>query len=115
MKRRRLLLAGLICLGLLVLVLAILLLRSPSRPVPVRRQEVVLRAHTSYVHAVAFAPDGKTLASGTGVLLGQPGEVILWDLPAGRPRAVLPEERGPVQCLAFSPDGDVLAAAGMEG
>src|SRR5205814_6546606 len=68
-----------------------------------------------WVYAVAFALDGRTLASGAGALRDRPGAVVLWDLPAGRPRAVLAEDRGPVQCLAFSPDGDTLAAAGMEG
>jgi WD40 repeat protein len=39
------------------------------------RQIATLKGHDNYVHAVAFAPDGKTLASGSR------GKTIkIWDL-----------------------------------
>jgi WD40 repeat protein len=64
---------------------------------------VVLNGHTDAATCVAFAPDGKTLASG-----GAESAVRFWDLAA---RATIRTIQGPgtfygaVQSLAFSPDG----------
>jgi WD40 repeat protein len=60
-----------------------------------------------FVRAVAFAPDGRTLA-----LTGYEGTIPLLELPSGRQRMTL---RGPddvVLAIAFAPDGKLLAAAG---
>ncbi len=59
------------------------------------------------MNAVAFSPDGKTLASGAGE-----GEVILWDLAGGQELMRLDDHRGIIFALAFSPDGKILAAGG---
>src|SRR5262245_30207141 len=66
----------------------------------------VLKGHTDAVCALAFAPDGRSLAS-----LGQATGLYLWDLSGGEPRAALGS--GAVEtshAVAFSPDGALVAA-----
>ncbi len=68
--------------------------------------------HGSYVRAVAFSPDGKTLVSG-----GDDGNIIFWDVsgigsgsePTGQS---LHSDLNPVLSLAFSPDSKTLAVGG---
>lgn len=68
---------------------------------------VVLKGHTREVAALAFAPDGKTLASG-----GFDRTVRLWDPKTGALRSVFLVSKDAVLALAFSPDGKTLATAG---
>ena len=64
-----------------------------------------LTGHTDRVYALAFAPDGKTLFSGSS-----DQTVRLWDWRAHRARAVLHAD-DQVYSLAISPDGLTLATA----
>jgi WD40 repeat protein len=68
-----------------------------------------------FLHALAFAPDGKTLAASTdrrapNVPFG-PGRITLWDVPSATQQKTLEHPGMAVGCLAFAPDGRSLAAA----
>jgi WD40 repeat protein len=76
-------------------------------------QIAVLPAYPGGVNAVAFSPNGRTLASGLG-----DGTVILWDVadPAHATRiATLTGQAGNLTAVAFSPDGHLLASASPDG
>jgi RNA polymerase sigma factor (sigma-70 family) len=64
------------------------------------------RASGPHVGALAFAPTGKALASGSG-----DGELALWD-PAAGTKTWHSKQPGEVRALAFAPDGKTLAAGG---
>jgi WD40 repeat protein len=70
----------------------------------------VLRGHQDQVTALAFTPDGRTLASASW-----DRTVRLWNLAAGVEVAVLSGHSGKVQALAFSPIGQVLASGTDKG
>jgi WD40 repeat protein len=63
--------------------------------------------HAGRIHALAFFPDGKTLASG-----GSDNVVRVWDGDTGRQRHRLEGHKGPVESLAVSADGRLLASGG---
>jgi RNA polymerase sigma factor (sigma-70 family) len=71
------------------------------------------RRHAGQVGAVAFAPDGRTLATAGPGEAGR-GEVRLWDVTAARERAVVRLD-GTVTALAFSADGRRLATGSSRG
>ncbi|MFD4531689.1 cytochrome D1 domain-containing protein [Kitasatospora sp. NPDC058397] len=65
--------------------------------------------HTGAVTAVAYAPDGRTLATGSA-----DHTVKLWDTTTHRLLATLTGHTGIVNTVAFSPDGRTLASAGTD-
>jgi WD40 repeat protein len=62
------------------------------------------------VTALAFSPDGRTVAVALGIAQ-KPGRVVLWDPASGAARPLRGGHRGRVKQLAFSPDGRRLATA----
>jgi RNA polymerase sigma factor (sigma-70 family) len=79
------------------------------------RRVRLLEGHRDEVNCVAFSPDGRLLASGSGQLGGKDNSVRLWDVPTGRGLRVLLGHRQEVLALAFSPDGRLLASSGGRG
>ena len=66
-----------------------------------------LHGHTERIPAVAFSPDGTTIASGL-----RDGTVKFWNLKTGKN---IHTYHGGGSLVAFSPDGKTLATAGRRG
>ncbi len=75
-----------------------------------------LTGHTSVVNSVGFSPDGNTIASGSGHLMGYEGkasageEVRLWNANTGELIKTLIEHKEVVSSVAFSPDGNLIVS-----
>jgi WD40 repeat protein len=76
------------------------------RPTYQKRAELVGETY----RAVAFSPDGRTLALGS-----EDGKIRLLEVPSMRDRMTLHGHVGTVRGLAFSPDGKLLVSGGQEG
>jgi WD40 repeat protein len=59
-----------------------------------------------FVRAVAWSPDGKTIATGSN-----DGELKLWEVATKKERAALKGHKGNVIALAFSANSRTLASA----
>lgn len=97
--------------------LTVLLLLAAAVGVAAQQQQqpalVVQAGHSSPVNAVSFSPDGRLLASGSGVdgfvSVAEANVVKLWDVATGTELRTLGHE-DPVQWVGFSPDGRRVAA-----
>jgi WD40 repeat protein len=67
------------------------------------KERLTLKGHMGWVTSVAYSPDGKTLASGSG-------EIKLWDIATGKEQATLKGHTFSVKSVAFSPDGKTLVS-----
>ena len=74
------------------------------------RERAILRGHRNMVISVAFAPDGKTLASASF-----DKTIKLWSPDTGEQRAELKGHAALVLALAFSPDSKLLASGASDG
>lgn len=70
----------------------------------------VVGGHRFGIAALAYAPDGRTVASAS-----LDGTVKLWDLAAKAPRATLLGHRSEVSRVAFSPDGRLVGSVDATG
>ena len=66
------------------------------------------------INNVSFSPDGKTIATGSGRVIGD-RRVHLWDVDTATLKNTLLGHRGPIFSVAFSPDGKTIATGGSGG
>jgi WD40 repeat protein len=69
-----------------------------------------MTGHAGAVHALAFSPDGRTLASGSA-----DKTVSVWDVATGNEQMQLIGHTAPVSSVAFHPRGTELASASDDG
>ena len=76
----------------------------------------VLTGHEDIVNTLAFSPEGRILASGSGEpLQGHDFSVRLWDVENRRAIARWEDHEGAVNCVAFSGNGQRIASAAWDG
>ena len=72
-----------------------------------KRAEVrTINGHTDCIYAVAFSPDGKSIATSSYDKL-----IKLWDVATGKEIRTLKDHIDAVYALAFTPDGKRLVSA----
>jgi WD40 repeat protein len=72
-----------------------------------------LHGHKATIRALAWSPDGTRLASGSGQLGANVGELKVWDSVSGQELAAAGDRIGyAVTTVAWSPDGEHLASGG---
>ncbi len=79
---------------------------DPMRALPGQLAQV-LDGHSDWVQALAFAPDGRTLASAS-----YDKTIRIWSVTNGGVQHVLHGHQRSINALAYSPDGRWLASAG---
>jgi WD40 repeat protein len=81
---------------------------APPLPSPSSHLARTLNSYYGSVYGVAFSPDGRLLATASGM------EARLWDLATGEDLRSLTGHNGSVLGVAFSPDGRLLATGSTD-
>ena len=81
---------------------------------PLGKRALSLEFPHTLVSAIAFSPDGQTLATADSGHDDSSNEVKVWDVRSGRPLASLKGHSHRIGSIAFSSDGKTLASAGGE-
>ena len=74
-----------------------------------KHKKIIKKGHTDDVEAVAFAPDGQTILTGSG-----DNTAILWDLQ-GKPLQIFSGYTDDVTAVAFAPDGQSILTGSADG
>src|SRR5262249_19045980 len=74
------------------------------------QERAILKGHEGWGGAVAFSPDGRTLATGSA-----DKAIKLWRVPGGEVRATLTGHTDYVCAAAFAPDGRTLGTGSYDG
>ena len=77
--------------------------------VETRKERLTIKGHTDCVYAIAFSPDGQTLATASYDKL-----IYLWDTKTGEKRKTLKDHIDAIYALAFTPDGKRLVSASAD-
>jgi len=83
--------------------------RHPEEKLPIVSNRRRLRGHVRAVRSLAFAADGRTIATAS-----LDGTLRIWDARETFERSCLDAGVGPLHCLALAPDG-MTVAVGCEG
>ncbi len=83
--------------------------RPENHPESSMRYGLPLLNQGAAIRSLAFAPDGRTLATTGGRW------IKLWDLTTARPKATLKGHQGNLQAVAFTPDGRTLVSVAHDG
>ncbi len=68
------------------------------------------QGHTDFVNSVAWSPDGKRIASGSGSFQGKDNTVQVWDATNGNTLSTYRGHTNAVETVAWSPDSQRLAS-----